>query len=91
MTMQRRHFLLLVTLASVTGMPAWGQSAAPATGGTYTAASIPDMSGTWGHAFLTGGLELPGSGPGPVTNRSRRNGVSSTFQAVGDYTNHIYH
>jgi hypothetical protein len=78
-----------VTLAAVAATPAWGQSEAPTTSGTQVAASIPDMSGTWGHPFLTGGLEPPASGPGPVTNRSRRNGVSSVYQAVGDYTNPI--
>jgi hypothetical protein len=90
MTMRQRHFLLLVTLAATAAAaPAWGQAVAPAAGGTQSAASIPDMTGTWGHAFLTGGLEPPASGPGPVTNRSRRNGVSSTFQAIGDYANPI--
>jgi hypothetical protein len=53
------------------------------------AASIPDFSGMWGNPFLTGGLEPPASGPGPVTNRSRRNGVSDIYQFVGDYTNPI--
>ena len=43
----------------------------------------------WGNPFLTGGLEPPPSGPGPVTNRSRRNGVSDIYQFVGDYTNPI--
>jgi threonine dehydrogenase-like Zn-dependent dehydrogenase len=89
MTTQRRHFLLLVTLAAVAATPAWGQSAVPTTVGTQGAPSIPGMSGTWGHPFLTGGLEPPASGPGPVTNRSRRSGVSSVYQAVGDYTNPI--
>jgi hypothetical protein len=41
----------------------------------------------WGNPFLTGGLEPPSSGPGPVTNRSRRNGVSDIYQFVGDYPN----
>jgi hypothetical protein len=31
----------------------------------------------------------PASGAGPVTNRSRRNGVSNYNQLVGDYTNPI--
>jgi hypothetical protein len=42
------------------------------------------------------GPSIPHRGPGatgirprPVTNRSRRNGVSSVYQAVGDYTNSI--
>jgi hypothetical protein len=29
------------------------------------------------------------AGPGPVTNRSRRNGVADAYQYVGDYTNPI--
>src|SRR6516165_9148179 len=50
---------------------------------------IPDFSGMWGHPFTTVGLEPPVEGPGPVTNRARRNGVSSTYQLLGDYTNPI--
>ena len=41
-----------------------------------------------GHPSLPG-FEPPASGPGPVTNRSRRNGVSNYDQLVGDYTNPI--
>ncbi len=70
-------------------------------GGT---ASIPDFSGTWAHSSIPG-FEPPASGPGPVTNRSRRrqsiagvspltpdpNGalVANNLQLVGDYTNPI--
>jgi hypothetical protein len=35
------------------------------------ATSVPDFSGVWAHPFFPG-FELPLSGPGPVTNRSRR-------------------
>jgi hypothetical protein len=35
------------------------------------------------------GIESPASGPGPVTNRSRRNGRRDVYQYVGDYTNPI--
>ena len=74
-------------------MPTWGQPLVPAAGsatsGAQGAPSIPDFSGIWGNPFLTGGLEAPTSGPGPVTNRSRRNGVSDIYQFVGDYTNPI--
>src|SRR5271169_5219062 len=52
-------------------------------------ASTPDFSGIWGHPYITGGLEPPLVGPGPVTNRSRRNGVSNVYQYVGDYSNPI--
>jgi hypothetical protein len=67
-------------------------------------ASIPDFSGIWGHSSIPG-FEPPASGPGPVTNRSRRrqsiagvvplmpdpNGafVANNLQLVGDYTNPI--
>src|SRR3981189_1918037 len=78
--MQRWRVFLLVTLAAVV-TPALGQ-------GTQGAASIPDFSGLWWHPSLPG-FEPPASGPGPVTNRSRRNGVSNYDQLVGDYTNPI--
>jgi hypothetical protein len=72
--------------------PTWGQDVAGRDGSASvvpSSASIPDFSGIWGHAFTTGGLEPPVSGPGPVTNRARMNGVSSIYQLVGDYTNPI--
>jgi hypothetical protein len=90
MNARRRDFLLLVAVAAAT--PASGQTAAPAVGaassGTQGAAAIPDFSGVWWHPSLPG-FEPPASGPGPVTNRSRRNGVSNYGQLVGDYTNPI--
>ena len=51
-------------------------------------ASIPDFSGIWAHPSGPG-FEPPASGPGPVVNRSRRNGTSNSYQLVGDYTNPI--
>jgi hypothetical protein len=90
--MQRCEFLLLVTLAAAAATSALGQTVTaavgPASGGTQGAASIPDFSGLWWHPSLPG-FEPPASGPGPVTNRSRRNGVSNYDQLVGDYTNPI--
>jgi hypothetical protein len=49
--------------------------------------SIPDFSGIWAHPSSPG-FEPPASGPGPVTNRLWRNGVSDNIN-VGDYTNSI--
>ncbi|HEY4265995.1 MAG TPA: hypothetical protein VGM72_11805 [Micropepsaceae bacterium] len=57
--------------------------------GANSAKAIPDFSGVWSHPFLTG-FEPPASGPGPVTNRSRRpDGVANFQTLVGDYTNPI--
>jgi hypothetical protein len=77
----RRDVICLVALASAAA--AWGQAAVPA-----GAPSIPDFSGIWAHPYLTG-FEPPASGPGPVTNRARRNGTGNFQQLVGDYTNPI--
>ena len=88
-----RAFLLFAIFAAAAATPAWGETLVPAAGsatsGAQGPASIPDFSGMWGNPFLTGGLEQPPSGPGPVTNRSRRNGVSDIYQFVGDHTNPI--
>jgi hypothetical protein len=89
----QREFLLLMTLAAV-AIPALGQTAAPAVAtaqsGAQGAASIPDFSGVWRHGSLPWFVP-PASGPGPVTNRSRRTdtGVSNYGELVGDYTNPI--
>jgi hypothetical protein len=88
----RWNFLLLVTLAAAAATPALAQNApaiAPAhASGTQGAASIPDFSGLWVHMTWPD-FEPPLTGPGPVTNRSRRNGVSDAYELVGDYTNPI--
>src|SRR2546430_16257556 len=82
------HFLLLMTLAAMVASPALGQTAAPAVApaktGAQSAASIPDFSGVWRHGSLPW-LIPPASGPGPVTNRSRRkdNGQRSEERRVG--------
>jgi hypothetical protein len=92
MSMKQRQFLALMALAAAAATPALGQTVAPAvaTAGSAAqgAASVPDFSGIWWHPSLPG-FEPPASGPGPVTNRSRRNGVSDYGQLVGDYTNPI--
>jgi hypothetical protein len=53
-------------------------------------APIPDFSGIWRHGSLPWFVP-PASGPGPVTNKSRRrdSGVSDYNQLVGDFTNPI--
>jgi hypothetical protein len=63
-------------------------AATPALGQTHGAAAIPDFAGMWWHPSLPG-FEPMASGPRPVTNRSRRRGVSNYDQLVGDYTNPI--
>jgi hypothetical protein len=90
----RRNLLLLVTLAAAAS-PAWGQQAAAPVAGQaniepQSAASIPDFSGVWRHGSLPW-LVPPASGPGPVTNKSRRkdDGTSNYGELVGDYTNPI--
>jgi hypothetical protein len=82
-----------VTLAAAAS-PASGQQPAPAALQSNTmaqaSASVPDFSGIWRHGSLPAFIP-PASGPGPVTNRSRRkdNGQSDYGQLVGDYTNPI--
>jgi len=93
MSAQRRHFLLVGTLAAAAATAASGQTAAPGSGpagaASQTHSSIPNFSTAWVRLSLPG-FELPLSGPGPVTNRSRRpDGASDLLQLVGDYTNPI--
>jgi hypothetical protein len=52
------------------------------------ASFVPDFSGIWAH-FTWPDFEPPIAGPGPVTNRSRRDGVSDAYQLVGDYLSPI--
>ena len=92
MNLQRRDFLLVVTLAGVAATSALWQSAAVASGrtdsGTQSATSIPDFSGIWAHPSLGFGPQL--AGPGPVRNKSRLpSGAGNFDQLVGDYTNPI--
>src|SRR5215471_21326805 len=80
-------FALFATLVAAT--PALGQTAAPTAGIAQGTAPIPNLSGRWAHPYLPG-FEPPGSGPGPVRNRSRLpSGVGNFQQLVGDYTNPI--
>ncbi len=85
----RRGWVLAVTLAAAASTMALGQTPTPAGNGTPSAAAIPDFGGVWRHPSLPG-FEPPASGPGPVTNRSRRrDGRSNWNELVGDYTNPI--
>ena len=92
MNVQRRDFLLLAMLAGAVATPACGQTARlevqAGSGGAQGATPIPDFSGIWAHLNWPD-LEPPAAGPGPVRNMSRRNGVSNTYQLMGDYNNPI--
>jgi len=74
MTLQCRDFLLVVTLAA-----AVAPIGAPAAGGEESAASVPNLSGMWGHGSIPG-FEPLSSGPTALINRSRR----STAQLLRD-------
>src|SRR5260370_40142899 len=90
---RRQRSLFFVTLMATPAavVLATAQTLAPAPGTTNSdaqkAASIPVLSSTWGHPAL--GFEPPLSGPGPVRNSSRPNGVSNPHHFVGDYTHPI--
>ena len=94
MDLLRWNLLILVAWAAAAATtPARGQGLAPAFGpasssGVPSAASIPDFSGIWAHLTWPD-FEPPPAGPGPVTNRSRRDGAGDVFELVGDYTNPI--
>jgi hypothetical protein len=86
----RRDILVRLALAAATAVASTAAFAAEATeSATPGAHAVPDFSGVWAHPYLTG-FEPPASGPGPVTNRSRRrDGVGNFQRLVGDYTNPI--
>jgi hypothetical protein len=95
MNAQRQTVTMLAALVVATAAaPAFGQTVAPAARATASTSqasqSIPDFSGNWRHPSLPG-YEPPVSGPGPVTNRSRRksDGASNYDRLEGDYTNPI--
>ena len=94
MNLQRRDFLLVMTLVVAAMTPASAQTVAPtigrpAHGGTQGTESVPDFSGVWLHPSLPG-FEPLSSGPTSLVNRSRSpNGVGEVSQLVGDYTNPI--
>ena len=89
--MLRRDFMVILALTGAAVQPVWGQAGKPEAVNSRAqgAPSIPDFSGMWVHPYFPG-IEPPASGPGPLTNRSRRpNGAGNTGQFVGDYTNPI--
>ena len=93
MNLQRRDFLLVMTLVVAAMTPASAQTVAPtlerpAHGSTQGTESVPDFSGIWLHPSLPG-FEPLSSGSTSLVNRSRRNGVSDVLQLVGDYANPI--
>jgi hypothetical protein len=93
MHLQRRDFLLMVTLAAAAVTPASAQTVPPtagpaAHGGTQGSSSIPDLLGIWTHSIP--GFEPLASGPTALVNRSRRaNGTGDILKLVGDYANPI--
>jgi len=90
--MQRRQLLSWLILATVSAIPAFSQTSVGRAVDSVAenAPSVPDFSGVWRHGSLPW-LVPPASGPGPVTNRSRRqdDGTSDYSQLVGDYTNPV--
>ncbi len=103
--MYLRHDLVaLVMWAATAALIQTASSAeAPAGTGAQSAPSTPDFSGIWTKPYL--GWELPLSGPGPVTNKTRRRQifdidgrpwpvanaplVNIASRLVGDYGNPI--
>ena len=76
-----------ISAAAILALCVAAAEAADEPGGQPRAsAPMPDFSGVW-HRWFRPGLGPPASGPGPVTNRSRLNGVSNYYELVGDYTN----
>jgi hypothetical protein len=95
MDARRCDFLLLAALAMAAAMPAAAQGVLPAGapadhshGSTQDGAPIPDFSGVWAHLTWPD-FEPPAAGPGPVGNRSHRNGASDVYELVGDYASPI--
>jgi hypothetical protein len=86
----RRNLLLWAAFWGTLWAAAVGQPAAGRADALEQGAAIPDFSGIWRHGSLPWFVP-PESGPGPVTNRTRRrdNGTSDYGQLVGDHTNPI--
>src|SRR5262252_4940926 len=84
-----RGTIMLTWIVATTAVATLFSSAALAQKPSQGTASIPDFFGIWAHPSGSSGFEPLPSGPAPVTNRSRRNGVGDGYQFVGDYTNPI--
>jgi hypothetical protein len=71
---RQRSLLPFIALAAAVVTPGLGQpvtsGVGPASGETNGATLIPDLTRVWLHPAFPW-FEPPGSGPGPVTNRSR--------------------
>src|ERR1700693_1901169 len=91
MNLQRRDFVLVMTLATAAAAPVCGQAGAPTVGpansGKESAAPMRDFSGIWVHSIP--GFEPLSSGPTSLVNRSRRDGRGDLLPLFGDNTNPI--
>lgn len=104
--MHRRHDLVLLAIwatATVALVQASAPAAEPASTGSRSSVSVPDLSGLWTKPYL--GWEMPLSGPRPVTNKNRRRQlfdidgrpwpaataplVNTASKLLGDYENPI--
>src|SRR5580658_9340325 len=85
MNVQRRDFLLFVTLVVAAATPVWGQAAAPTASGAQSGASIPDVSGVWLHPSIPG-FEPLSSGPtsvrGFAQDRKPGRATSTSLSAI---------
>jgi hypothetical protein len=70
---------ILILLMVLMAVPVRAQDPKPA---------APDFSGVWAHMTWPD-FEPPSNGPGPITNRSRRDGIPDIFELVGDYASPI--
>lgn len=86
--MQRSLLPIVVIVAAVAATSALRQDAAAVERAATSSGSLPDFSDIWAH-FTWPDFEPPVAGPGPVTNRSRRDGVPDAYQLVGDYSSPI--
>src|ERR1700722_2346553 len=70
---------ILILLMVLMAVPVRAQDPKPA---------APDFSGVWAHMTWPD-FEPPSNGPGPITNRSHRDGIPDIFELVGDYASPI--